>query len=374
VDPLEVLVVGGGVGALELVLGLHKLAEERVHCTLVAPEHEFRYRPASVAVPFEQGQVLAFSLPELAGSAGARFLQDHVAMVDTAAGSVRTVGGEQLGYDVLVVASGARRVPTVKGAITFGGEDDIPAIDELLDELASGQVRSLVFALPAGASWAVPLYELALLTAAHLARHDIGGVSLTLVTPEERPLAQFDRSTSELVTGLLERGGVELVTGSHAVGVYGRRLMLVPAQTLEADRVVAVPAARGVQIEGLPHDFEGFLTTDLFGRVAGLEGVFAIGDVTSQPVKQGGIAAQQADVVAQLLAHQSGAPVDPPQPHRPLLRGLLLTGDEPRYLASDPTGGHATADAISTEPLWWPGGKIAARHLGAYLVRAGSAG
>ena len=366
--------VGGGVGALELVLGLHKLAEERIHCTLVAPEHEFRYRPASVAVPFEQGQVLAFSLAELAESAGARFVHDHVASVDTQARSVRTVGGEQLHYDALVVASGARRVPTVKGAVLFRGEEDIPAMQQLLDELATGDVRKVVFALPAGASWALPLYELALLTSTHLARHDIDGVSLTLVTPEDRPLAQFDSATSLAVTELLERRGIELITGSHAVGVYGRRLMLVPAQTIEADRVVAVPAARGAEIDGLKHDFEGFLSTDLFGRVSGLEHVYAIGDVTSQPIKQGGIAAQQADVVAQLLAHRAGAPVDPPQPHRPVLRGLLLTGEEPRYISSDPTGGHGPGEPISTEPLWWPGGKIAARHLGAYLVRAGAAG
>jgi hypothetical protein len=55
---------------------------------------------------------------------------------------------------------------------------------------------------------------------------------------------------------------------------------------------------------------------------------------------------------------------------RQALRGLLLTGEEPHYLTSEPAGGHGAAATISTEPLWWPGGKIAAHHLGAYLAQA----
>ena len=282
-----------------------------------------------------------------------------------------TGDGSRIEYDALVIATGARRVAAVKGAMMFRGEEDIPAMQALLAEIERGEVRSLAFALPGGASWALPLYELALLTSAHLTDHRIDGVSLTLVTPEDEPLAQFDGDTSRVIADLLAARGIRLITGSYAVGLYGKRLMLVPAETVDADRVVAMPAARGVVIDGLPHDFEGFLATDRYGRVAGVPGVYAIGDVTNQPIKQGGVAAQQADVLAQLLAWEAGAPVDQPEPHRPVLRGLLLTGEEPRYLEADPTGGHGNSETVSTEPLWWPGGKIAARRLGAYLVRAG---
>jgi NADH dehydrogenase FAD-containing subunit len=45
------LIVGGGVGALEAMLALRDLAEERVEVTLLCPQSEFRYRPTSVAVP-----------------------------------------------------------------------------------------------------------------------------------------------------------------------------------------------------------------------------------------------------------------------------------------------------------------------------------
>ena len=58
---LRVAIVGGGVGALEAMLALGDLAEGRVELTLLSPEAEFRYRPASVAVPFGGGQVDRFA-------------------------------------------------------------------------------------------------------------------------------------------------------------------------------------------------------------------------------------------------------------------------------------------------------------------------
>src|SRR6266540_2463085 len=50
-------------------------------------------------------------------------------------------------------------------------------------ELEAGAVRQLVFALPGGVGWPLPLYELALLTATFLAQRAIERVELTLVTP-----------------------------------------------------------------------------------------------------------------------------------------------------------------------------------------------
>jgi sulfide:quinone oxidoreductase len=39
--------------------------------------------------------------------------------------------------------------------------------------------------------------------------------------------------------------------------------------------------------------------------------VYAAGDITAFPVKQGGIAAEQADAVAEMLASEAGADVTP---------------------------------------------------------------
>jgi len=368
---MRVVVVGGGVGALELVLAIHKLAEDRIHATMIAPESHFSYRPASVAVPFDRGEVFEFPLAEVAATAGAELLETTAEAVDTDRRAVSTRDGRRVEYDVLVVACGAQRIPVMAGAIPFRGEEDIPAMRTLLRELDEHRINSVAFALPQGASWALPLYELAMLTAAHIRRRQSGGASVFLVTPEPSPLAQFGGDVSRKVAGLLAARGITTLTATYPVGLYDGLLMLVPAKTLPVDRVVCVPAARGIAIDGLPHDYEGFLPTGSDLRVSGVENVYAIGDITNHAIKQGGIAAQQADVVAQALAHAAGADVEEPAPHRPVLRGLLLTGEEPQYLEAMPAGGHGATEVASTEPLWWPGGKIAAHHLGAYLVQAG---
>ena len=101
-------------------------------------------------------------------------------------------------------------------------------------------------------------------------------------------------------------------------------LRLVPEGSIAADRVVALPRLRGPRIDGLPQTVEGFLSVDAHGQVHGLADVFAAGDITSFPVKQGGIAAQQADAAAEIIAANAGADLTP-QPFRPVLRGLLLT-------------------------------------------------
>jgi sulfide:quinone oxidoreductase len=134
--------------------------------------------------------------------------------------------------------------------------------------------------------------------------------------------------------------------------------------------VVALPRLEGPRIPGIPQDADGFIATDLSGRVHGLASVYAAGDITQFPIKQGGIAAQQADAVAEVIAAQAGAVV---QPHRfqPVLRGLLLTGGAPRYLRSEPHGGQGDTSTVSDEPLWWPPGKIVGRYLAPFLASHG---
>jgi sulfide:quinone oxidoreductase len=75
-----------------------------------------------------------------------------------------------------------------------------------------------------------------------------------------------------------------------------------------------------------------------------LDDVFAAGDVTAFPVKQGGLAAQQAEAAAATIAAATGADVQP-RPFRPVLRGLVLTGGSPQYLRAELTGG--TGDTSS---------------------------
>jgi sulfide:quinone oxidoreductase len=361
----RVLIAGGGVAALEAALALRALAEDRVSVELLAPEPQFWYRPLAVAEPFDLGEVRQFDLPELAAAAGATFSPGALTGVDAGGRLAQTSAGSSIPYDVLLVACGAGPTTAVPGALTFRGPADTEKIRRLLGEIAAGEVGRLAFVVPWGAVWSLPIYELALMTAAYLAERELD-VELALVTPEDEPLQLFGRAGSEAVRELLEERGIAVQTGSCPVELANGELRLVPEGTLAADRVVALPRLRGPRIDGLPQTVEGFVPVDVHGQVHGLADVYAAGDITSFPVKQGGIATQQADAAAELIAANAGADLTP-QPFGPVLRGLLLTGRQPRYLRHELTGGAGDVSSASPEPLWWPPAKIVGRYLAPFL-------
>ena len=99
----------------------------------------------------------------------------------------------------------------------------------------------------------------------------------------------------------------------------------------------------------------------------GEQDVYAAGDATNSPIKQGGVATQQADAAAEAIAARAGAAVDP-QPFRPVLRGLLLTGSTPRYMRAEVSGGRGEDWRVSDHALWWPPSKIAGKRLAPYLA------
>jgi sulfide:quinone oxidoreductase len=363
---MRVLIAGGGVAALESALALRALAEDCVDVELLAPEPHFWYRPLAVAEPFGLGEVRQFELAELAAAAGAIFSPGALVRVDAQNQLAWTSAGVSIPFDALLVACGTVAAPAVPGALTFRGPADTERMRQLLDEVAAGRVGRIGFVVPWGAVWSLPIYELALMTAGFLAGRGFESVELVLVTPEEKPLQLFGRAGSEAVRELLEQRGIALQTASSAVEFEEGELRLVPEGSIAADRVVALPRLRGPRIDGLPQTVEGFIPVDAHGQVHGLSDVYAAGDITSFPVKQGGIATQQADAAAELIAANAGADLTP-QPFRPVLRGLLLTGRQPRYLRHAITGGAGDVSAASAEPLWWPPAKIVGRYLAPFL-------
>jgi sulfide:quinone oxidoreductase len=254
----------------------------------------------------------------------------------------------------------------VHGALTFRGPADVEAFGGLLSELVHGEVRSVAFAAHDRVTWPLPLYELALLTAAHLKALGARGIGWKLVTHERAPLEIFGARASRMVAQLLEEAGIEVVTGCVPTMARDGHLMLDGSDELDAERVVALPELQVPFIPGVPRGPGGFILTDGLGRVKGLERVFAAGDATSFPIKQGGLAAQQADTAAATIASIAGAAVEQHPPDL-LLRAALLTGSAPRFLRATLSDSEATSTA-GRSVLWWPPGKIAARHLGSYIA------
>jgi sulfide:quinone oxidoreductase len=323
----------------------------------------------AVDQPFRRQRARGLRLQQTAADLDARWHRGAVDRVEHAQRRVVTKDGEMLSYDMLVLAIGARpqREWTAPGVLTYHDGRDGPSYRLLLQQLREGRIDQLAFVKPAGASWPLPLYDLALMTAAECAAHDLSEVQLMLVTPEEPPLGIFGNPASAAVRRLLDNSGVALHTSSYGVPSGPGWLDVSPGERrLPVDRIVTQPRLVGPRLRGIPAGRDGFINTDGHGRLAGLDGVFAAGDATAFPIKQGGLAAQQADAVAEAIAASVGGDVEP-QPFRPILRGLLLTGGRERYLRADISGEAGDDSAISTTTLWWPPDKIAGHYLAPYL-------
>lgn len=348
------------------MLALRDLAADQGEVEVHAPRRDFIYRPLAAGEPFAPGRLLKFDLDHLAERAGTRFCLDSVIGVNPQKQRVITHDRGEVAYDHLLLCVGARKLVGVWGAETFWGVRDEGGVVAVLRRLREGKLRRLVFTITA-ASWPLPLYELALLAEAELAR--LGrreGVTLTIVTSEDAPLGLFGVRAAERLRGLLAERGIELLTGTYPVKVDDGLLHITPGHAVAADAVISTPRIEGRRIEGVPTDASGFVRVDEFSRVVDLEQVYAAGDMTAFPVKQGGIATQQADTAAEAIAAELGVEIAP-RPFDPVLRATLWTGEAPQYLYGKLAGGFGETSTFSDHAVWEHEGKIVGRYLAPFL-------
>jgi sulfide:quinone oxidoreductase len=364
----RVLIAGGGVASIEAALALRDLAGDRVEVAIFSPRRDFVYRPYAVGKPYGTAHVSRYDLEHLASLCGASFHLDSIASVEADASQVTTHDGEKLPYDSLLIASGTQALWPIPGAITFWGIADELDVEEVIGRLHSGELHSLAFTMPGAGSWSLPLYELALLAETELSKAGVDDFKLTVVTPEEAPLQVFGRRVSTQVGELLGERGIGVLTGRHSIRFEDGQLFTAPGDPFDVDAVVSLPKLEGRRIRGVPHDPDGFVGIDEHCRVIGRDRIFAVGDATTFPVKQGGVATQQADVAAEAIAAELGCDVEA-GPLDPVLRGVLWTGAKPLYLSGHLSGGHGETSSATDEPPWQGDAqhKIVGRYLTPFL-------
>jgi sulfide:quinone oxidoreductase len=364
--PFNVVIAGGGVAGLEAALALRHFGDGRIATTMIASDREFVYRPMTVREPFAYAAAARYPLDEIARDIGVELIADTVTWLDTQRRVVHTGGGEQLAYDALLLAPGARIRPPFRHALTIDDRQLDELLHGLIQDVEGGYVRRLAFLVPGRMGWPLPIYELALMTASRAYDMNVQ-LSITIATPEDAPLAIFGVTVSNAVSRLLEEHGIVTITSAHCGVAEPGRIVIHPgARRLHADRIITLPELYGPSVRGLPAAAHGFIPIDNRCRVRGVERVYAAGDATDFAIKHGGIAAQQADVAAQAIAALAGF-ADAPQPFHPVIHGILLTGGAPQYLSAHLTGAHGSSSELTEKPTWSPPTKIAARYLAPYL-------
>jgi sulfide:quinone oxidoreductase len=364
----SVAICGGGIAGVEGLLRLRRLAGDRLDVTLISPGQELVYRPLTVLEPFTGQQARRYPIARIVADTGARWVRDSLAWLDRAGQVVHTTAGGQVGYDALLLAIGGTELSPSPHMDLFTGRDGGQLYRGVIADIEAGRTTRLAFVLPPGPVWPLPLYELALLTAAQ-AHASARTPQLEFFISGPRPLAAFGGDAGEVVARLLSDGGITLHTNAQVRVSSPRDLVLQPSGiVLHPDRIISVPTVSGPSVRGIPgFARDRFLHVDEYCRVLNTGGrIFAAGDATDLPVKQGGIGAQQADVAAAGIAHLAGAG-PAPERLRPRIDAVLLTGAKPLYLSAYLIDGQGWQASLYDEPPWPAGEKVIAEELGPYL-------
>ncbi len=359
---LRVVLVGGGVAALETALALNELAPKQTEVTVLAPNDEFVYRPMTVREPFAYSEARRYPLAQIVADAGAELLKGELNYIEPEQRVIHTEAGTAIEYDALMLALGANAVPRYRHATTMDDRRMDETLHGLIQDVEGGYVDSLAFVSPGRMAWQLPLYELALMTAGRAYDMNIE-LPITIITPEDSPLAIFGAAATSAIAARLARAHIETINSAYVEIPAEGEIVINPGdRRLHAKRVVALPELYGPPVRGIPLGEHGFIRVDPYGRVRGVEGVYAAGDAIDFPIKHGGLGSQQADVAALSIASLAGANVVP-EPFNPVIHGMLLTDGEPLYLTAKIAGGHGFSSEISDAPTWPEGHKIAAKYL-----------
>jgi sulfide:quinone oxidoreductase len=371
VDRFRVVICGGGIAAVEGLLRLRRLVGDALAITLVCPADELRYRPGAVQEPFSRPAARRYPLRRIAARTESEWIQETLEWVDPDGQLVHTSEGRSVPYDALLLAIGARLSVPFDHVTVFDDAQPDETYHGLVQDVEEGYTKNLALLLPEGPAWPLPVYELALMTAERARSMGLDDFRVEVVTPEPSPLAAFGGEASSAVSELLGRFGVHVHAGSTAEVPASRRLVVHPVgDELSPERIVAMPRILGPGIRDLPAAEGGFIPIDDRCRVPGLgERVFAAGDAASYPIKHGGLGAQMADVAAAGMAALAGAGEEPP-PLRPVIRGVLYTGERPLYLTARLEDG-AVQSEVTTEQAWPADEKVVAEELGPFLQSLG---
>ena len=363
---LSVVVCGGGVAGMEAVLRLRRLAGDQLDITLVNPSDTLVYRPLAVLEPFGAALALRYPVARIVADTGVRWIRAGFDWVDRVA-QLAHAGAEEIPYDALLLAIGGRQLPTPQGVFVFS-DRTAPAYREVLEQAWSGEIKSIAFVVPAEPSWPLPIYELALLTAAGAGNADGQRPEIIVGEPGLRPLAAFGHEASDAITEVLANAHISVYTRCELRDQDGP-LLRTPAGDRRPDLIVTVPRITGPNVRGIAgHALDRFLHVDERCRVTGAGGrIFAAGDATHLPVKQGGVGAQQADTAAAAIVHLAGLGPEP-KPLHPVIRGVLLTGGQPLYLTAHLIAGEGARAEVSRTPPWPVDDKIVAEELSPYLA------
>lgn len=277
-SPESVLIVGASVAGVRTVQAL-RLAGYDGTITLMGEEPHPPYDKPPLSKELLAADATGEAIP-LVTSDQWEALDVHLrlgvraAALEPSRKIVHTQSGEEIGYDTLVIATGA--IPR-----TLAAADHLAGVHTLRNLEDAQRLRALL--MPGRRAVVIGAGFIGSEFAAAARGHD---VDVTMVEAQSEPLSQLlGEAVGASLRGLQEEHGVRVVTGTQVDRFLGDEqvtgVVLADGQTLEADLVVvgigARPAVDWLAGSGLPTE-DGVMCDDAL-RVLGFPDIYSAGDV-----------------------------------------------------------------------------------------------
>ena len=318
--PLRVLVLGAGFGGLELSSCLSEELGAEVSVTLIDRTDSFVFGFSKLDVMFGRAQPDAVSnrYRDIV-KPGVEFRQETIVSIDPRAKRVVTDGGEHEA-DVLVVALGADldlgATPGLAEVGTeFYSEAGAEALREPLRAFAGGTAAIVVM----GPFFKCPPapHEAAMLLHDELVRRGTrDAADIVVAIPMPVPIPISPDSSQGILDAYRERD-IEFVGGAtvERVDPRGRTVDLAGGRKIAFDLLLAVPVHKAPDVV-LASDLavDGWIAVDQDTLETPFPDVYAVGDVTSEPVPRAGVFAEgEARVVAAGIVARHRGTAGPPR-------------------------------------------------------------
>ncbi|HEV7176852.1 MAG TPA: FAD/NAD(P)-binding oxidoreductase [Solirubrobacteraceae bacterium] len=300
--PHRIVILGGGTAGTMIANRLLRELGDDARIVVVDRDNRHVYQPGLLFVPFGLADPDELVRPRgLQLHDGIEFILAEVDRVDTGDAKVYLTSGKRIGYDVLVIASGATLLPEETDGLTGAGWeqsmftfytlDGATKLRDALSRLESGRLLVNIVDLPIKCPVA-PL-EFCFLADWFLRERGVrGDVELMFATPLDAPFTTALASAQ--LGGLMvdKEIAVETEFSTGRVDGAAGKLISWEEREISFDLLVAIPVHGGAPFvsrsPGLGDEL-GFVLTDqrtLQSRSA--PNVFAIGDATNVPTSKAG--------------------------------------------------------------------------------------
>ena len=318
------LILGAGIGGIVAAQTLRKLLPPEHRVVVVERQREHVFAPSLLWYMTGDHSAAKFTRALSAlSSMGIELVHGDITSIDPAALSVE-VGGKTLRGDAMVLALGADYAPELIPGLAENGHNlytlaGATGIRRALEGFQGGRIVVLT-AAPAYKCPAAP-YEAAMLVDAYCKQRKLPRqTELAVYAAEPIPMAVTGPAIGEQVKMLMQSKGIGYFPSHQVSEVEPGSLHFVDGGTTPFDLLLYVPPHRVpavVKAAGLCAE-SGWVAVDRGTLQTQFSNLYAIGDVTSIPLKMGrplpkaGVFAHgQAEVVAHNIAYAwtgQGAP------------------------------------------------------------------